>query len=200
MRDESLMCSRLSMFDNVACAHLCLTLPGWLLCLCLMCSMCACAQWLICHVLAHKASLSTFVIVIAVDAVAIAITRRHMKMPCACGRGLVVDICPFHQHSCCCRCHHAMQYEKCHALAHEALLSTFVLVITVVVVAVAVAQRNVKILGACARGFVDDFVVFIATALVVIAAVQCNVLLCICTQGLVAIAVLQRNVLSCTCT
>jgi hypothetical protein len=53
------------MFDDVACVCLSLTLPGWLLCLCLTCSMCACAQWLICCALAHKASLLTFVIAIA---------------------------------------------------------------------------------------------------------------------------------------
>ena len=50
--------TRSSMFDDVARARLCLTLPGWLLRLCLTRSMCACAQWLICRALSYEASLS----------------------------------------------------------------------------------------------------------------------------------------------
>jgi hypothetical protein len=145
------------MFDNVACAHLSLTLPGWLLRLCLMRSMCAYAQWLICCALVHEA-LSSDSHCSLLLIVVVAFAQRNMKMPCACALGLVVDIYPHHCHSC------------CHP-RHRAML-TFVLVIAIVVVVVAVAQRSVKMSGAHARGFVDDFVVFVAPVLVVVAAVR----------------------------
>ncbi len=106
-RDESLVClrTRSSMFDDVARAHLSLTLPGWLLCLCLVRSMCACAQWLICCALMHEASSSDTccsslpIVVVIVD-----FARRHMKMPCACAQGLLIDIRRHHCHSCYRRC------------------------------------------------------------------------------------------------
>ncbi len=50
------------------------------------------------------------------------------------------------------------------------------------------------------RGFVNDFVVFITPVLVIVAAVQRDMLSCACAQGLVAVAAVQRDVLSCTCT
>jgi hypothetical protein len=69
-------------------------------------------------------------------------------------------------------------------LAHEALSLTFVLVITVVVVVVAVAQRNVKMPGAHAQGFVDNFVIFVAAVLVVVAAVRHKVMSCVLHEAL----------------
>ncbi len=114
MRDESLvrLRTRLSMFDNVACARLSLTLPGWLLHLCLMRSMCACVEWLLCCALAHEAlssdthcSLSPIVVVV------VAFARRDMKMLCACAQGLVVNIHHHHCRSCCRCCRRATQRE-----------------------------------------------------------------------------------------
>jgi hypothetical protein len=115
-RDESLvrLRTRSSMFDNVAHAHLSLTLPGWLLRLCLTCSMCTCAQWLLCCALVHKAlSSDTRRLLSPIVIVAVSFARRDMKMPCACAQGLVVD-------------------------AAKALLSTFIVIIAIVVVVVAV--------------------------------------------------------------
>jgi hypothetical protein len=67
------------MYDNLAHARLCLTLPGWLLRLCLMRSMCACAQWLICRALAYEASLSdTRHSLSLIVVVVVAFTRRNM--------------------------------------------------------------------------------------------------------------------------
>jgi hypothetical protein len=136
------------MFDNVACAHLSLTLPGWLLRLCLSRSMCACTQWLLCCALAHKASSSeTRCSSLPIVVVVVAFAQRDMKMPCACARGLVVDIRCRHCHSCCHCCRRATRRECkallttllspsplflsllplcnamcCHVLAHKALL------------------------------------------------------------------------------
>jgi hypothetical protein len=79
------------MFDDVARACLSLTLPGWLLRLCLTCSMCACAQWLLCCALAHEAlSSDTHCLSLPIVVVVVAFARRDMKMPCTCARGLVV--------------------------------------------------------------------------------------------------------------
>jgi hypothetical protein len=50
------------------------------------------------------------------------------------------------------------------------------------------------------QGFVDDFIVFVAPVLVVVASVQRDVLLCACAQGLVAVAAMQRDMLLCACT
>jgi hypothetical protein len=124
-RYESLvrLCTRSSIFDNVACARLSLTLPGWLLCLCLTRSMCACTQWLLCCALAHEASSSnTCHSSSPVVAVVVAFARRDMKMPCACAQGLIVD-------------------------APKASSSTFIVVIAVVVVVVAIKQRDVNASG-----------------------------------------------------
>ncbi len=102
MRDESLvrLRIRLSMFDDVACAHLSLTLPGCLLHLCLTRSMCACAQWLICRALVYEASSSnTRRLLLPIVVVVIAFAQRDMKMLCARARGLVVDICCHHRRS-----------------------------------------------------------------------------------------------------
>jgi hypothetical protein len=101
-RDESPvhLHTRLSMFDDVTCAHLSLTLPGWLLRLCLTRSMCACAQ-------------SYYVV-------------HSPTRPCR--PTLIV------------RCRRLLllsSHLKCCALAHEALSSTFVVVIALVVVGVA---------------------------------------------------------------
>jgi hypothetical protein len=49
------------------------------------------------------------------------------------------------------------------------------------------------------QGFVNNFVVFVAPVLVIVAAVQRDVLSCACAQGLVAVAAMQRDVLSCAC-
>ncbi len=124
-RDESLVrsCTRSSVFDNVACARLSLTLPGWLLRLCLPRSMCACAQWLLCCALAHEAlSSNTCCLLLPIVVVVVAFVQCNMKMPCICARGLVVN-------------------------APKASLSTFVVVITVVVVVVAIKQCDVNALG-----------------------------------------------------
>jgi hypothetical protein len=136
------------MFDDVAHACLSLTLPGWLLHLCLMHSMCACAQWLLCCALAHEASLSnTRRLLSPIVVVVVAFAQRNMKMLCTCAQGPVVDIPCRHCRSCCC-CHcRATQHECkassttflsssplflsllplcnatcCHALVHKALL------------------------------------------------------------------------------
>jgi hypothetical protein len=93
-RDESLvpLRTRLSMFEDVARARLSLMLPGWLLHLCLMRSMCACAQWLICRALAYKASSSnTHCSSLPIVIVVVAFARCDMKMPCTRIRGLVVQ-------------------------------------------------------------------------------------------------------------
>ncbi len=121
MRDESLvrLRTRLSMFDDVACAHLSLMLPGCLLRLCLTSSMCACAQWLICRALVYKAlSSNTCRLLSPIVVVVIAFAQHDMKMLCARARGLVVDICCHHCRSCCRCCHQATQREC------EALLTT----------------------------------------------------------------------------
>jgi hypothetical protein len=111
------------MFDDVACACLSLTLPGWLLHLCLMRSMCACAQWLLCCALAHEAlSSDTCRSSLPIVVFVVAFARRDMKMPCACAQGLVVD-------------------------TPKALLLTFVIVIAIVVVVVATKRRNVNASG-----------------------------------------------------
>ncbi len=118
MRDESpvRLRTRSSMFDNVAHAHLSLTLPGWLLHLCLTRSMCACAQWLLCRALAHKALLSdTRRLSLPIVFVVVAFARRDMKMPCACAQGLVVDIRYCHHRSCC-RCRRCAMQRECKAL------------------------------------------------------------------------------------
>ncbi len=123
--DESLVrsCTSLSMFDNVARARLSLTLPGWLLHLCLMRSMCVCTQWLLCCALVHKAlSSNTYCLLSPIVVVVIAFAGCDMKLPCACARGLVVD-------------------------APKALLLTFVVVIAIVVVIVAIEQCDVNASG-----------------------------------------------------
>jgi hypothetical protein len=105
------------MFDNVARAHLSLTLPGWLLCLCLMHSMCACAQWLLCCALAHETSSSdTRRSSLPIVVVVVPFVRRDMKMPCACTQGLIVNIRQRHHRSCCRFFRHATQHE-CEALS-----------------------------------------------------------------------------------
>jgi hypothetical protein len=53
--------------------------------------------------------------------------------------------------------------------------------------------------GARAQGFVNNFVVFVAAVLVVVAIVRHDVLSCAPTQGLVVVAVVLRNLLSCAC-
>ncbi len=111
-RDESLVRSRArsSMFDDVALAHPSLTLPGWLVHLCLTRSMCACAQLLLCCALVHEASSSdTRCSSSPIVVVVVAFARCDMKMPCACTRGLVVDIRHRHCRSCCRRCRHMTQ-------------------------------------------------------------------------------------------
>jgi hypothetical protein len=73
------------MLDNEARARLSLTLPGWLLHLCLTRSMCACAQWLLCFALAHKAlSSNTRHSLLPIVVVVVEFARRDMKTPCAC--------------------------------------------------------------------------------------------------------------------
>jgi hypothetical protein len=75
---------------------------------------CHCATRPACRALAHDAlSLSpvwqrdvrgfivNFVDFVAVIVVVVAVARCNMKMPCACARGLVVDVCCRHRRSCC---------------------------------------------------------------------------------------------------
>ncbi len=57
-------------------------------------SLCICAQGLVVQLL-------SFVVAV----VAVAVARRDTKMPCACARGLIVDIRRRHCRSCC-RCRH----------------------------------------------------------------------------------------------
>jgi hypothetical protein len=113
-RDESLvrLRTRSSMFDDVARAHLSLTLPGWLLRLCLTRSMCTCAQWLLCCALAHKASSSdTRPLSLPIVVVVVAFAQRDIKMPCACAQGLVINIRRCHRRSCCYCCRRATRRE-----------------------------------------------------------------------------------------
>jgi hypothetical protein len=115
------------MFDNVARACLSLTLPGWLLRLCLRHSMCACAQWLLCCALAHKASSSdTRCLLSLIVVVVVAFALSNMKMPCACAQGLVVDIRCHHCRSCCCCCRRATRCEcKALSMTSSSLLPLF---------------------------------------------------------------------------
>jgi hypothetical protein len=76
----------------------------WLLRLCLTCSMCACAQWLMCRALAYEASFmtsssSSFVVFVAI----VTVQRRDMNMLCTCAQGLVVRHLAFVIADCCCR-------------------------------------------------------------------------------------------------
>jgi hypothetical protein len=104
------------MFDDVAHARLSITLPGWLLRLCLMRSMCACTQWLLCCALAQEASLydtrcSSLWIVVVVTAFA----RCDKKMPVRLRTRLVVDIPRRHCRSCC-HCRRRVTHRECKAL------------------------------------------------------------------------------------
>jgi hypothetical protein len=117
-RDESLvhLRTRSSMFGDVARAHLSLTLPGWLLHLCLTRSMRACAQWLLCCALVHEdLSSDTCRSSSPIVVVNVAFAQRDMKVPCACARGLVINICHCHCRSCC-PCHRHATRRECKAL------------------------------------------------------------------------------------
>jgi hypothetical protein len=100
------------MFDDVARACLKLTLPGWLLRLCLTRSMCACAQWLLYCALVHEAlSFDTRCSLLPIVVVVVVFVQRNMIMSCACAQGLVVNICRRHCRSCCHCCRRATRRE-----------------------------------------------------------------------------------------
>ena len=165
------------MFDvESGCCCLCLTatsapntsmfdVASWMLCVYVWrCSSCTCARWLLSRAFAHEISLVDLIVFVGLVNpyyhVYVDVVSWLLRLCLAqCTRPVRRHSCPRHRRR---RCYGSSSSLSCNAtcsaLAHEALPSdtSRSLLPIVVVVVVAAARRDMKMLGARARGLVVD--------------------------------------------